>query len=90
MLPALFLGIVLLVGRGDGGDDPKTLHKNGSVSAADILTYRKAAEQGDAEAQFNLGLCHYNGYGVAKDDVIAYMWFTSCRGIRRRGGKKQP
>ena len=29
--------------------------------------YRKAAEQNYAEAQYNLGVCYYNGQGVAKD-----------------------
>ena len=27
----------------------------------------KAAEQGNAEAQYNLGMCYANGDGVAKD-----------------------
>ncbi|GBL24036.1 secretory immunoglobulin A-binding protein EsiB [Opitutia bacterium] len=32
-----------------------------------ISWYRKAAEQGLAEAQYNLGGCYANGIGVAKD-----------------------
>ena len=32
-----------------------------------VKRYRMAAEQGRADAQFNLGRCHYNGDGVAKD-----------------------
>ena len=30
--------------------------------------YRRAAEQGDASGQFNLGVMYENGRGVAQDD----------------------
>ena len=33
-----------------------------------------SAEQGDAKAQFNLGLMYALGKGVPKDDVQAYAW----------------
>ncbi|MCH3923385.1 MAG: hypothetical protein LKE30_00490 [Bacteroidales bacterium] len=29
--------------------------------------YRAKAEQGNAEAQYTLGVCYYNGEGVTKD-----------------------
>ena len=38
--------------------------------------YRKAAEQGLAKAQNNLGAMYALGQGVSRDDVTAYMWFT--------------
>ena len=37
--------------------------------------FRQAAEQGDAEAQFLLGLAHTGGEGVLKDDAEAVRWF---------------
>ena len=37
---------------------------------------RKAAEQGDADAQFGLGLMYAGGRGVPKDDVQAYAWYN--------------
>ena len=37
---------------------------------------RRAAEQGDALAQNNLGAMHYFGQGVEKDYVDAYAWFN--------------
>ena len=37
--------------------------------------YRKSAEQGDADAQFNLGRCYYNGQGVDKDYTQAVYWY---------------
>ena len=39
-----------------------------------VSWYRKAAEQGNASAQANLGLMYYRGEGVPKDYVTAYMW----------------
>lgn len=38
--------------------------------------YRKAAEQGFADAQYNLGVRYYNGQGVPQDYVAAHMWFN--------------
>lgn len=38
--------------------------------------YTKAAEQGNAKAQFNLALMYANGEGVIQDDVYAHMWLN--------------
>jgi tetratricopeptide (TPR) repeat protein len=38
--------------------------------------YLAAAEQGNAEAQFNLGLCYENGWGIGKDIEKAMEWYT--------------
>ena len=40
--------------------------------------FRKAAEQGDANAQFNLGICYYDGKGVAKNPAEAVKWFRKA------------
>jgi hypothetical protein len=37
--------------------------------------YRKAAEQGNADAQFTIGLLYENGWGVAQDYAEAMRWF---------------
>ena len=37
--------------------------------------YRLAAEQGDASAQFNLGVRYVTGEGVAQDDAEAVRWY---------------
>ncbi len=39
-----------------------------------VKWYRQAAEQGDAEAQNNLGWCYNNGMGVVKDEMEGYKW----------------
>lgn len=40
--------------------------------------YLKAARQGDAEAQFYLGLCYNYGDGVEKDLSEAVVWFRKA------------
>jgi hypothetical protein len=42
----------------------------------EIDELRTQAEQGDADAQFNLGLMYTTGRGVPQDDVQAHMWFN--------------
>ncbi len=41
-----------------------------------VKWYRKAAEQGNAGAQFNLGVMYDNGQGVPQDYVQAHMWYN--------------
>ena len=38
--------------------------------------YRLAAEQGNASAQYNLGVMYGKGQGVPMDTVRAHMWFN--------------
>jgi hypothetical protein len=59
-------GMMYTNGEGDWQDD----------YAQKTLCYRKAAEQGDARAQFNLGVLYYMGNGVAQDFAKAYFWFN--------------
>lgn len=37
--------------------------------------FKKAAEQGHAEAQFELGFCYFTGNGREKNEVMALKWF---------------
>ena len=37
--------------------------------------YHKAAEQGDAEAQYNLGAMYHNGDGVRRNFHLSKEWF---------------
>jgi TPR repeat protein len=48
--------------------------------------FLKAAEQGDAEAQFLLGRMHYDGNSLSVDNVTAYMWFDIAAGNGLRVG----
>ena len=53
----------------------KGVPKNASQA---VTWYRKAAEQGDADAQFNLGVMYAKGVGVPKDASQAVTWFRKA------------
>ncbi|WP_268808418.1 tetratricopeptide repeat protein [Oceanospirillum multiglobuliferum] len=40
--------------------------------------FKKAAEQGNTKAQYNLGLMYRSGLGVEQDMVKAVMWFKKA------------
>lgn len=46
------------------------------AAKAAVKWYRKAADQGLAEAQYNLGMMCALGEGAPKDAVEAYKWFN--------------
>ena len=50
--------------------------------------YRKAAEQGDADAQNNLGLCYERGQGVPEDYEEAVKWYRKAAAQGHAGAKK--
>ena len=46
--------------------------------ATALREWRPLAEQGDALAQYNLGLLYRKGRGVSQDDVQARQWYTKA------------
>ena len=46
--------------------------------AAAVSWYRKAAEQGNASAQYNLGVMYDNGQGVPQDYAAAVSWYRKA------------
>jgi TPR repeat protein len=46
--------------------------------AAAVELYAKAAAQGNADAQYNLGACYANGSGVAQDFKAAAAWLAKA------------
>ena len=52
-----------------------------------VKLYRKAAEQGLAIAQNNLGSMYYRGLGVPRDLVQAYLWYTLAAPQYKNAGK---
>ncbi len=44
--------------------------------ATAVRIMRPLAEQGDANAQYNLGVFYDNGLGIPQDLVRAYMWLS--------------
>lgn len=52
-------------------------YKAGDLKAA-IRIWRDLAKQGDATAQFNVGLMYANGTGVAQNDADAVKWYRKA------------
>jgi TPR repeat protein len=46
-----------------------------SNTPEEIAQLKEAAEQGDVEAQFNLGFAYAYGRGVPEDDAEAVKWW---------------
>jgi len=61
--------------------------KNKTISAAEW--YKKAADQGHARAQYNLGVMYANGEGVEEDDKAAVKWLTKAaeQGLREAASR---
>ena len=47
-------------------------------AAEAVKWFRKAADQGNALAQFNLGFCYSKGDGVTKDSVQTVEWYRKA------------
>lgn len=58
-------------------------YANGTFGVAQNIAeavkwYRRAAEQNQAEAQYNLGICYSKGEGVVEDQMEALKWYRKA------------
>lgn len=60
-----------------GVDEGVEAYEKGDYAVA-LKEFKKSAEQGNANAQFNLGLMYSEGRGVPKDDSQAFVWYTKA------------
>ena len=51
--------------------------------------WEKAAKQGEAEAQYNLGSMYENGHGVDQDDSMAMRWYAKAAAQGFRGAEAE-
>lgn len=54
------------------------LRRGGALVWKAELWYRKAADQGQADAQYKLGVLYANGPGVSQDYAEAARWFVKA------------
>ena len=54
-----------------------------------VKWYRRVAEQGNARAQYNLGICYERGEGVEKDMTEAVKWYRKAEERMRIGLVKE-
>ena len=82
----------MLLNRRSSGTANLSCSGNSTTSPEDVEAvkrYRKAAAQGDAGAQNNLGVRYANGRGVAKDDREAVSWYRKAAAQGHAGAKKR-
>ena len=60
-------------------EDALAAYATGDYATA-VSLWRPLAEQGDADAQYNLALMYDNGGGVPQDDAEAVRWFRMAAG----------
>ena len=74
LLATLILPIALSAPAAAGPyEDGLAAYQKGDYATA-LGLWRRLADQGMAEAQYNLGIMHENGEGVPQDDAEAVKW----------------
>jgi TPR repeat protein len=79
----LLLGFAASAAAGPLEDADAALKRRDYATA--VRLNRPLAEQGNANAQYNLGTFYDNGLGVPQDKVRAYMWFSLSAAQGREG-----
>ena len=79
MLKRILAGVVLslmLTGGAAAGpyEEGVAAYHRGDYATA-VRLFRPLAEQGDAAAQYSLGLMYHQGRGVPQDDAEALKWY---------------
>jgi TPR repeat protein len=46
-----------------------------AIENVDLHTLQQAADEGDAESQYQLAVCYDEGQGVAQDFAAAFAWY---------------
>ena len=56
-------------------EDATGAYHSGNYNTA-VRLFRALADQGDSQAQYNLGIIYANGRGVPQSYVLAHMWLN--------------
>ena len=70
-------------------EDSKQKQEQEKKTEQDVQKYRTEAEQGDAEAQYKLGMCYEYGNGVEKNIAEADRWYGKAAAQRHQGALKK-
>jgi uncharacterized protein len=83
VIAAIFLLFATPAGAGPLEDADAAIKRRNYTTAVRLI--RPLAEQGDANAQYKLGVFYDNGLGVPQDKVRAYMWLNLSAAQGREG-----
>lgn len=80
-ISTLYIVFIATISYGQNADDlnkksKEFLNKQDFKNAVPLI--RQAAEKGNAEAQYNYGVCYQQGIEVPKSDSIANTWFLKA------------
>ena len=81
---ALGTGVADWIGLGETADQAKVgdLYSRGKGVDKDeteaVNWFRKAAEKGNADAEYGLGMAYLRGKGIAKSDSLGYDWLKKA------------
>ncbi len=73
----MILSVFFALGCGGNSNDDEGNRQEQELKAK-AAEYLKAAEQGDAEAQFSLGVCYFGGLGVEQSYIEAVKWYRKA------------
>ncbi len=77
LVAVLILALNPCLALADSFEDGKTAYDKGNYTLA-LEHFSKAAEQGNAWAQHNLGVMYDNGQGVSQDYAQAAKWYRKA------------
>lgn len=90
-LSTLLTILALLISMSASAQNAETLYKQGK-ELYDAKKYQEAfpklktaAEKGHKKAQYRLGRCYEKGRGTAKDEKLAFQWYS--KGAKQEHGK---
>ncbi|MBR6802989.1 MAG: SEL1-like repeat protein [Kiritimatiellae bacterium] len=61
----------------------------GAMTIEEVVDLKHRARLGDAEAQFEVGCCYYEGDGVPKNLVEAVKWYQKAAEQGHAGAKQR-
>ena len=74
-LMAALLGVFISVSAAGPLEDAEAAYQAGNYPSA-LRLFQLLANQGNAQAQHNVGVIYANGRGVPQDYILAHMWFN--------------
>ena len=74
---ALCVALLPTVGAAQDFDKGSSAYDSGDYTAA-IREFKPLAEQGNASAQYNLGLMYRMGQGAPQNDIEAARWYKKA------------